>query len=51
MKIDAEFTPEEVKLIIGLLNLVKEKFTSGNDIPVERITITRQELQNFLDKE
>lgn len=33
-----------------MLNMIKEKFTSGNGIPVERITITRAEYENALSK-
>ncbi len=31
-----------------LLKIIRSKFTSGNDIPVERITITREEASEIL---
>jgi hypothetical protein len=34
---------DESENLERFLKLIKEKFTSGNDIPVERITITRKE--------
>lgn len=34
---------------LDVLQLVSEKFTSGNEIPVERITLTRKEVEKFLE--
>lgn len=36
--------------LVGICRLVVEKFTSGNEIPVERITVSAAEISKNMEK-
>lgn len=39
---------EQQKEVVDLLRSIKQKFSSGNDVPVERIAIQRREIETVL---
>lgn len=47
VQVDQE-AADHLKNIIDLTELIMDKFQSGNDIKVERITLTRKEVEEFL---
>lgn len=43
-------TPENVHSDQRLANVIHKMFTSANDVPVERITLTRQQYEALLNR-
>ena len=47
-ELDDDSSVDIVKLA-EFCSYIEEKFSSGNNIPVERITLTRKEVENYFN--